>query len=149
VSPRPFTLRPATPADRPWLWETKKLCLRTYIEETWGFWDEDVQRAHFDTTFEPAEISIVSLAGRDAGYIAALRGPQEIQLFNIMIAPEFQRCGLGTAVMRDLLAEAQTRRVPVRLQVLKVNPARRLYERLGFATFEETATHFRMRWQPA
>jgi ribosomal protein S18 acetylase RimI-like enzyme len=32
----------------------------------------------------------------------------------------------------------------VTLQVLKVNPARRLYERLGFRVTGETPTHFLM-----
>jgi ribosomal protein S18 acetylase RimI-like enzyme len=34
--------------------------------------------------------------------------------------------------MADLLAEADARGVPVRLDVFEANPARRLYERLGF-----------------
>jgi hypothetical protein len=34
--------------------------------------------------------------------------------------------------------------VPTVLQVLKVNPARQLYERLGFRRVGETATHFKM-----
>ena len=142
-------LRPAVPDDQAQLWDIKRRCLRTYVELTWGSWDEDVQRARFDASFEPAEIQVISAAGVEVGYLAARRGPHEIQLLNLMIAPEFQRRGLGTAVLQDLRAEAQTRRVPIRLQVMKVNPARRLYERLGFTVTEETATHFRMRWSPA
>jgi ribosomal protein S18 acetylase RimI-like enzyme len=142
-------LRPATPGDRTSLWAIKRRCLRAYVEQTWGTWDEDVQRARFDASFEPAEIQVITTAGIDVGYLAARRGRPEIQLFNIMIVPEYQQRGLGTTVLRDLLAEAQARRVPVRLQVMKVNPARRLYERLGFTVTEETATHFRMRWLPA
>ena len=144
-----YTLRPAIAADREWLWRTKTLCLRSYVEQTLGIWDEDIQRTRFDASFEPAEIQIIALAGREAGYIAAKQERHEIQLFNIMIAPDFQNRGLGTAVLRELLAGAQARRVPVRLQVLKVNPARRLYERLGFIVIEETPTHFRMAWRPA
>lgn len=48
----------------------------------------------------------------------------------------------------DLLAEAAAAAIPVELQVLKVNPARSLYERLGFAVFDETETHHLMRAQP-
>jgi ribosomal protein S18 acetylase RimI-like enzyme len=141
-------LRAATAADREWLWQTKTRCLRDYIEQTWGVWDEDTQRARFDASFEAEEIQVISQAGRDAGFIAAKHESGEVRLFNIMIAPEFQKNGLGTAVLRELLAAAQARRVPVRLQVMKVNPARRLYERLGFTVFEETPTHFRMAWRP-
>ena len=144
-----FARRQATAADRDWLWETKSRCLRGYIEQTYGPWDEDIQRARFDASFEPGEIQVISFGGRDAGFTALRREPKEVQLFNIMIAPEFQNRGLGTAVLRDLLAGARRRRIPVRLQVMKVNPARRLYERLGFVVTEETATHFLMAWRPA
>lgn len=141
-------LRQAKEADRDWLWQTKSRCLRRYVEQTYGPWDEDVQRARFDASFEPTEIQIVSVDGRDAGFLATRRQPDEIQLFNIMIAPEFQNRGIGSAVLKELLAEARGRGVPVRLQVMKVNPARGLYERLGFSVIEENATHFRMIWRP-
>ena len=49
-------------------------------------------------------------------------------------------------VIGELLAEADERNVQVELRVLKVNPAKSLYERLGFAVFDETETHYRMRW---
>jgi ribosomal protein S18 acetylase RimI-like enzyme len=144
-----FGLRRAVDSDREWLWETKTRCLRIYIEQTYGSWD-DTQRARFDATFIPEEVHIVSVDGRDAGFIAARQDPEVIQLFNLMIAPEFQNRGLGTAVLRNLLTLAQKRRMPVRLQVLKVNPARHLYERMGFTFIpeEEIPTHFRMIWRP-
>jgi ribosomal protein S18 acetylase RimI-like enzyme len=145
-----YASRRAVAADRDWLWATKTRCLRAYIEQTYGPWDEDTQRARFDATFIPGEIHIVSIDGRDAGFIAARQEPDVIQLFNLMIAPEFQNRGLGTAVLHNLLALAQTRRMPVRLQVMKVNPARRLYERMGFVVIpvEEIPTHYRMIWKP-
>jgi len=37
---------------------------------------------------------------------------------------------------------------PVALRVLKPNPARRLYERLGFEIICETPERCFMRWQP-
>ncbi len=146
-----YASRKVVAADRDWLWKTKTRCLRSYIEQTYGPWDEDIQRAaRFDATFIPEDIHIVSVDGRDAGFIAARQDPDVIQLFNLAIAPEFQGRGLGTAVLRDLLALAQSRRMPVRLQVMKVNPARRLYERVGFkvAPDEEIPTHYRMIWRP-
>jgi len=144
-----YTLRPAVAADCEWLRETKARCMRPYVEQTFGSWDEDIQRARFDAMFELSETQVISVAGRDAGYLTVRHEPRETQLFNIMIAPELQGRGLGTVVLRDLLAGAQARRVPVRLQVMKVNPARRLYERLGFVVIDETPTHFRMLWRPA
>jgi len=145
-----YSLRPATPVDREWLWQCKSQCMRGYIEKTWGLWDEDAQRASFTDRFELSEINIIVSGGHDVGFIAALNEPATIQLFNIMIAPEYQNQGIGTAVLLHLQAVARALGVPIRLQVLKVNNlARQLYERLGFTVFEDTPTHHRMMWQPA
>lgn len=143
-----YSLRSATAADAVTLWPIKRACLRHYVVETWGAWDEKIQHAHFAATFVPDETRIISTPAGVIGYIAVRPDTQELNLLNIMIVPAQQGRGLGTAILRDLLADAQTRRQAVRLQVLRVNPARALYERLGFAVYEETATHFRMRWHP-
>lgn len=145
-----FGLRPAVANDCAWLWETKTRCLRTYIEQTYGAWDEDTQRARFDATFSPEEIQIATVEGHDAGFIHARQDADTLQLFNLMVAPEFQGRGLGTALLRHLQTQASQHRVPIRLQVMKVNPARRLYERVGFTVIpsEEIPTHYRMIWRP-
>ncbi len=142
------TLRAPTDADLDWLWSVKRAGMKGYVEKTWGAWDEADQQARFAKNFSAQEVQVIVFAGRDAGYIALRRAPEEIQLFNIMISHEFQNRGLGTAVMNTLLAEARREKLPLRLQVLKVNPARRLYERIGFAVVGETDTHYQMRWTP-
>ena len=63
----------------------------------------------------------------------------------IEISPDYQRRGIGTILMHDLLRKAAARGISVTLQVLKVNPARVLYERLGFELTGETGTHYLMR----
>ncbi len=142
------TFRPAQDSDREWVWETKKLCLSRYVKQALGEWDEEAQSARFQASFDPKEIQIISLTGHDVGYVAVDHRENEIQLFNIMILPDFQNKRLGTAIMDGLLAEAKQRQVPLQLQVLKVNPARSLYERLEFAVVGETDTHYQMRWSP-
>lgn len=47
--------------------------------------------------------------------------------------------------IQDLIAEAERLRIPVTLQVLKVNPALRLYERLWFRVTGDTESHHQMR----
>jgi len=64
------------------------------------------------------------------------------------VLPTHQNQRLGTNVMQGLLAAAREKQIPLSLQVLKVNPARTLYERLGFAVIGETPTHYQMRWTP-
>ena len=44
--------------------------------------------------------------------------------------------------------EAAQQGIPLWLRVLQGNPARRLYERLGFVAHEGTETHIKMSWLP-
>lgn len=44
--------------------------------------------------------------------------------------------------------EAAATQRPLGLQVMKGNPARRLYERLGFRQAGESDTHYAMEWRP-
>jgi len=60
----------------------------------------------------------------------------------------FQRQGIGTEVMNRLIGEAARLDQAVRLAVVKINPALRLYERLGFHTAPEDARKFYMKRDP-
>lgn len=144
-----FVLRSVTDADRDWLFKLRATTMRGYIERTWGPWDETDQHARFDASFNPAILQIVVVGGRDAGLLHLERESAELYLTNLFVHPDFQNRGLGSAVVRHVQAQARTLGVPVRLQVLKTNPAaRRLYEGLGFAAFDATATYVLMRWRP-
>jgi len=59
-----------------------------------------------------------------------------------------QRQGIGTEVMRRLIAEASPTGRAVELAVVKINPALRLYERLGFRVTHEDDHKFYMRREP-
>jgi ribosomal protein S18 acetylase RimI-like enzyme len=89
-------------------------------------------------------VSVVVVAGNAVGLLRLDRRKDELFLASVELAPEAQRRGLGAEIVRSVLEEAAQRGVPVRLQVLRHNPARRLYERLGFHVVGETATHIEM-----
>ena len=144
MTARPYTLRPVTENDYAWLWALKQQTMRIHVERTWGVWDEGVQEIFFRQGFFPEQLRIIVAEGRDAGLLQVDRPGHEIFLQRIELAPEFQGRGLGAAVVQALTAEARAARLPLRLQVLKVNPAQRLYARLGLRIVGETATHLRM-----
>ena len=142
-----LTLRTATDDDWEVLYYVIRSTLREYVEQTWGVWEEEQQRAHFAGKFIPERIKVVQLNGDDIGLLHVDRSSNELFISEIEILPDYQGRGIGTTLLRDLFNEATARELSVRLQVLKVNPARRLYERLGFRIIDETKTHFMMRWE--
>ncbi|WAC21505.1 GNAT family N-acetyltransferase [Luteolibacter sp. SL250] len=130
------------------LWELHVATMRGYVERTWG-WDETFQRDHFHKTFSPEHLRILTCGGRDIGVLETHLHPDHLFLARISILPSRQNRGIGTRIIRPILQDAGERNLPVRLQVLKVNPARFLYERMGFTTCSETTTHFMMTRPPS
>ncbi len=71
-----------------------------------------------------------------------------MQLGTIILLPELRGRGIGLCLIEKILERGRQTGRPVVLQVLRLNPARRLYERLGFREIELTPTHHLMRWTP-
>ena len=130
-------------ADYEWLYRLKVAAMGDYIEAVYG-WDEDLQRRLFKDDFRPQEIEIITVDGSDAGMFLVTRESEGYVLQRLEILPQFQGRGVGSTILRKIMETALDEAVPVRLQVFKSNPARSLYERLGFRVIEETRTHYRM-----
>ena len=62
----------------------------------------------------------------------------------LCVHPDFQRQGLGEQALQTIIDAADAQGLPVSLAVLKANPAKRLYDRLGFAVVSETDIEFLM-----
>jgi ribosomal protein S18 acetylase RimI-like enzyme len=118
--------------------------MRSYVEATWGVWDEPWQHQRFVESFALPTHHIVELSGRPVGCLAVEEHPDHVFLARLFLLPEVQGRGIGTRLTRTVCESAHRRGLPVALTILKVNPARRLYERLGFAVVSENETHFKM-----
>ena len=138
-----YTLRPAEKTDFEFLYRLKAECLREYVEEIWG-WDEAYQRQHFTRSFDPTRMQIIVCHDHDVGALSIEDKGFERYLAGFYIMPDWQNRGLGTTILQDVIERLRAPGIPVRLQVLKVNPARRLYERLGFEIYDESDTHYLM-----
>lgn len=148
VGTPPYSLRPATAEDLPFLYDLHRTTVREAVEATWG-WDEAFQQQRFRRHFDPAVSQIIVVEGRDVGVLQVEVWGDEIFLGLIEIARSHQGQGLGTHVIQDVLAVAHAEKRPVSLHVLKTNPrARRLYERLGFVVDEEREVRLVMRADP-
>ena len=138
-----YRLRPATTDDYGFLRRLHRATMREYVAQTWG-WDEEAQAAMFRERFDPSREQIIVVDREDVGVLRAERRERELFLAELEIAPEYQRRGIGAAIVEELKAEARRAGLPLTLQVLKVNPARRLYERAGLRVVGETGTHYLM-----
>ncbi|HEY9735320.1 MAG TPA: GNAT family N-acetyltransferase, partial [Trichocoleus sp.] len=124
-------LRVATPEDYDFLYGLHCATMRDYIEATWG-WDEAWQQNHFKQHFQPEANQIILLNGHKIGRVEMDCNEDRDHIGNIQILPAHQNNRVGSRVILNIIRQAQLKERPVTLQVLKVNPARQLYERLGF-----------------
>jgi ribosomal protein S18 acetylase RimI-like enzyme len=140
-----FSLRVATDDDFELMREAKLEGLEPYVAELWG-WDRHDQERRFCDQFEPEREQIISNGGRAVGWLSVAEVGGAVELSGIYVLAEFRSHGIGEAVVRDVVERATAKGQPVRLQVLRPNPARRLYGRIGFAVSGETSTHFQMQY---
>ena len=80
------------------------------------------------------------------GYLSIENRDAEIEVREFVIDPEFQGRGIGTHILKGVIADAKTRGVPVLLRTHIANRAANLYRKLGFHEYERTNSHFLMEW---
>jgi GNAT superfamily N-acetyltransferase len=139
-----YTLRPATAGDAAFISAVRVAGLRPYVEQVWG-WDDRFQAARFRESFDPHRDHVVVVEGQDVGAVSVEPRPHELVVADIELLPAWRGRGLGTVILTELVRQAHQAGLPVALQVLRVNPAQRLYQRLGFRVVGETRTHVQMR----
>jgi ribosomal protein S18 acetylase RimI-like enzyme len=139
-----YKLRNATEHDSQFIYDLSALTMRGYVEEIWG-WDEKWQSERFRGDFQPERWRIVVVDNVNAGAYETISHEAELYLSRIYIAPEFQRRGIGTAIVQTLAALAHSSGLPLKLDVLRNNTnAKRLYERLGLKICGESTEKFFM-----
>lgn len=113
-------------------------------------WQFQLQRDDYSARFPDAEYDVILIDNQPGGRIWIGRNDDEIRLLDIALLPEFQNCGAGTFLIRQLIEEAKSTGKRLRHMVFVLNNnAQRFYERLGFAVFEDVGAYRHMEWKPA
>lgn len=145
-APEPsVSLRPADENDRPFLLRVYAGTREPELEasglprEQWPAFVEHqfaTQSRHY-ASYEHTSYEVVLVDGEPAGRLIVARWPEELRVVDIALLPEHRGHGVGGALMRALIAEADERGVKTSIHVERFNPAQRLYARLGFRAVSE------------
>lgn len=140
--------RPATADDFAFFFQLHKDTLGPYVDQVWG-WDDEDQRAHLRRTIDYDATQVIVTDEVDIGRLKVERRQHEVYLGLIEIAPSHQGRGIGGQIVRGVLDDAFADGKRVCLNVLRVNTAAyRLYRRLGFAEAAASEVRFAMVAQP-
>ena len=110
--------------------------------------DMTARAAGFRRQWLVEQVQIITSDDADIGWMQSAREDEGLYLGQIYIDVDFQCRGIGTEIVRGLVYQATQAGLSVTLSVVKTNPARRLYERLGFHITHEDDRKFYMRREP-
>jgi len=151
----PIRLRTKTEADRPFLTalyastRTQEMAIVPWSDEqkqAFLLSQFDAQTSHYDQYYDGADFLIIEQDGVPIGRIYIDRTPEEIEIVDIALLPELRGAGLGSRLLRDILQEAEESGKSVKIYVENFNPARHLYDRLGFQHVDTNGVYHLMKW---
>jgi GNAT superfamily N-acetyltransferase len=104
------------------------------------------QDHHLKLSHPDAEWLIVEREGEPIGRLYIEDLGAKLWLIDIALMPGSRGCGIGGAIIGDLIAQGRNEGKTVGLTVFKTNVARRLYERLGFTLVSDAEAYHEMIW---
>ena len=153
-----ITLRPAIDSDYDFM---RRLYHSTRAEEMQHFpFDEAQKREFLDQQFSAqfehyrihyptCERNIIERDGTPIGRLWIDEWNDQIRLVDIALLSEERGSGVGTQLVRAVLARGAAAGKLVTIHVEGFNPALRLYERLGFQHVDTNGMYHLMKWTPS
>jgi ribosomal protein S18 acetylase RimI-like enzyme len=108
----------------------------------------NIQHKQWMENYKGAQFDIILYNKAPAGRLYVLRKEDDIRIIDIALFRQFQRQGIGSKIMNDLITEADEKQVKLSLHVEHNNPAMGLYERLGFKKGELIGVYYFMERPP-
>jgi ribosomal protein S18 acetylase RimI-like enzyme len=137
-----YKLRKVQKSDLDWLLTLRMETMAGYVRASGTLLTTENQMARIEQDY--ASIEIIRFEDQDIGMIKLVKTPDFWKLIQIQILPEFQNCGIGQNLIKNIQHQAGAQGIPIALSVLRTNPAKRLYERLGFQVTLEKEKSYQM-----
>ena len=149
--------RPETSADQPFLrylyGTTREEEMRRAPwtdEQRSQFLDQQfqAQHSHYEDAYPDCQFLVIEMEGEPAGRLYIDRGPNDIEIVDIALLPRCRGRGIGRVLLQEILDEGQATGKRVVIYVESFNPARHLYDRLGFEHVDDNGVYHHLIWSP-
>lgn len=123
----------------------KELCFKWYVEIIYG-WDINIQKEKtiHELDRHINDMRIIRLDNKDIGITTFYEEDNTYIVGLIIIHPNYHNKGIATNIINDYIERAKYENKRIVVKTYKENPARKLYERLGFELYKEDNTHVHM-----
>ena len=105
------------------------------------------QTRYYHSEYPGAVFQVIWVEGAIAGRLSVHRRDQEIRIMDIALLPEYRGQGIGSQLLNALQRDAADSGRSLSIHVERLNPALRLYERLGFQMIEDKGVYLLMEWR--
>ena len=136
MNPISVTFSEVTAADFDEVAALRIAAMRASLEQI-GRFDPERARERLRKSFYPEHSGFVILDGQRIGFYTCRPTNDGCHLDHLYGHPGCQSRGVGSFVIRCLLSQSDTRRMPVRLGALRDSPANRFDQRHGFVRTAE------------
>lgn len=114
-----------------------------------GRFDPDRARARLRAGFSPEHTRWIVVEGERVGFLTTRIDDNEMTLEHLYLRPDSQGRGIGSAVVGDVIREADILRCELTVEALRESAANEFYLRHGFALESEDEFDLRYRRLPA
>ncbi len=108
----------------------------------------DAQDSHYRSQYPEASYQLILNDTEPVGRLYVFRTAAEIRILDITVLPQYRNTGIGTSLIRDLVADADRGAKAVTIWVEQFNPSRKLFQRLGFAKIQDDGYNELLEYRP-
>lgn len=147
-----FALRPEAEADDPFLLALYATTRQAELDQVPDWSPEqrhafvtmqfNAQRHHYRNVIPNVAFDVITRDGEPIGRLYTREGETMLHIVDILIDPALRGAGIGTALLQSLADETRAAGKVLSIFVETYNPAKRLYERLGFVPVGEPQGFF-------
>ncbi len=134
----------ASEKDKVFLLELRKKTMVEHLEKAKVYLSDQEHMDRINTYFEGAYL--IEVSHKKAGLLKYKETVSTIEILQLQIHPDYQGNGIGKNVIEKMIKVSKDKKKGLELKVLKENPAKKLYERVGFEIIGEDTLEFLMRW---
>ena len=138
-----FAVYASTRAD-----EMQLLDWQAAQKETFLRMQFNAQHKYYTENYPGANFQVILMDNQPVGRLYTHRRENEIRIMDIALLPENRGRGIGSILLKKILAEAAMLNQTVTLHVERYNPALLFYERLGFCLVDDKGVYYFMKWLP-